>query len=140
MITGNRVSRGRDGIRIEKGHDNLVAHNVVVASPNRHPPRDPEPFIGGTHNVVRGNLVRGSRVDGFVVLKKDTHSLLFGNIAKGAGDDGFDVESRSAKLTSNRAVRNGDLGIEAVFGVIDGGGNIARHNGDPLQCTNIFCS
>jgi parallel beta-helix repeat protein len=140
VITGNRVSRGRDGIRIEKGHDNLVAHNVVVAARTGIRLGIHEPFIGGTHNVVRGNRVRDSRVDGFVVLKKDTHSLLFGNIAKGAGDDGFDVESRSAKLTNNRAVRNGDLGIEAVFGVIDGGGNIARHNGDPLQCTNIFCS
>jgi hypothetical protein len=37
-------------------------------------------------------------------------------------------------------VRNGDLGIEAVRGVIDGGGNVARHNGDPRQCTNIACS
>ena len=32
-----------------------------------------------------------------------------------------------------------DLGIEAVFGVIDGGGNRARGNGDPRQCVNIFC-
>jgi hypothetical protein len=36
-------------------------------------------------------------------------------------------------------VRNHDLGIEAVRGVIDGGGNVARHNGDPRQCTNIVC-
>ena len=74
-----------------------------------------------------------------MVVKKDKHSLLMGNIATGAGDDGFDVESRSANLTSNLAVRNGDLGIEAVFGVIDGGGNRAHGNGNPLQCTNITC-
>ena len=55
------------------------------------------------------------------------------------GDDGFDIASRSAKLTRNRAWRNADLGIEAVRGVIDGGGNIARHNGDSRQCTNIVC-
>jgi parallel beta-helix repeat protein len=140
VIIGNRVSRGRDGIRIEKGHDNLVAHNVVVAARTGIRLGIHEPFIGGARNVVRRNLVRDSRVDGFVVLKKDTDSLLFGNIARGAGDDGFDVESRSATLTRNRAVRNADLGIEAVFGVIDGGGNIARNNGNPAQCTNIFCS
>jgi hypothetical protein len=23
--------------------------------------------------------------------------------------------------------------------VIDGGGNVARHNGDPRQCTHIAC-
>jgi parallel beta-helix repeat protein len=140
VIIGNRVSRGRDGIRIEKGHDNLVAHNVVVAARTGIRLGIHEPFIGGARNVVRRNLVRDSRVDGFVVLKKDTDSLLFGNIARGAGDDGFDVESRSATLTRNRAVRNADLGIEAVFGVIDGGGNIARNNGNPAKCTNIFCS
>ena len=30
VITRNHVSGGRDGIRIEKGHGNLVAHNVVI--------------------------------------------------------------------------------------------------------------
>ena len=60
-------------------------------------------------------------------------------IAAGSADDGFDIASRSAKLTRNRALRNGDLGIEAVRGVIDGGGNIARHNGDPRQCVNVTC-
>ena len=141
VITRNRVSRGREGIRIEKGRGNLVAHNVVIAAHRAgirlgiH-----KPSIGGAHNVVRRNLVRNSVVDGFLVGKKDAHSLLLGNIARGAGDDGFDVESRSATLTRNRAVRNADLGIEAMFGVIDGGGNIARNNGNPAQCTNIFCS
>jgi parallel beta-helix repeat protein len=141
VITRNHVSRGRDGIRIEKGHGNLVANNVVVGARRAgirlgilHP------FLGGAHNLVRGNLVRDSRVDGFLVVKKDRHSLLRSNTAKGAGDDGFDVESGSAKLTSNRALRNHDLGIEAVPGVNDGGGNVARHNGDPRQCTNIACN
>ena len=104
MITRNHVFGGRDGIRIEKGHRNLVAHNVVVHARRagirlgiKHP------LIGGAHNVVRRNLVKGSRDDGFLVGKKDRHSLLKRNIAKRAGDDGFDIESRSAKLTKNRA-------------------------------------
>jgi hypothetical protein len=42
-------------------------------------------------------------------------------------------------LTGNRARRNHDLGIEAVFGVIDGGGNLASGNGDPLQCLSVTC-
>ena len=40
-------------------------------------------------------------------------------------------------LTGNRADRNADLGIEAVEGVVDGGGNRARHNGDPRQCLSV---
>jgi parallel beta-helix repeat protein len=141
VITGNRVSHGRDGIRIEKGHGNLVAHNVVAHTRRagirlgiKHP------FLGGSHNVVRRNLVRDSGADGFAVVRKARNSLLKDNVARGAGDDGFDIESRSMKLTGNRAVRNSDLGIEAVHGVNDGGGNVARHNGDPRQCTNIACN
>jgi parallel beta-helix repeat protein len=140
VIAHNRVSRGRDGIRIEKGHDNLVANNVVT-----HARRAgirlgiPHPFLGGAHNTVRGNLVKASRADGFLVNAKDNHSRLRRNTARGAGDDGFDVQSHTAKLTKNLALRNGDLGIAAVRGVNDGGGNIAHHNGDPRQCTNIAC-
>jgi len=141
VITRNRIFRGESDIGIEKGHGNLVARNVLV-----HPRRTgiylaiQHPPIGGTNNVIRRNLVKGSGGDGFLVRQEDHRSLLKGNIAKGAEDDGFDVRSRSATLTSNRAVRNGDLGIEAVRGVNDGGGNIAHHNGDPRQCTNIACN
>lgn len=140
VITGNRISRGHDGIRIEKGHGNLVAGNVVV-----HAHRAgirlgiPHPLLGGADNVVRGNMVRASRVDGFLVNEKDDHSLLKGNTATGAGDDGFDVRSRTTALIRNRGLGNADLGIAAVRGVNDGGGNIARHNGDPRQCTHIAC-
>jgi hypothetical protein len=49
------------------------------------------------------------------------------------------VESPSTTLTRNVAVHNGDLGIEAVPGVIDGDGNHATGNGNPLQCTNVDC-
>jgi nitrous oxidase accessory protein NosD len=140
VIKRNHVARALDGIRIEKGHGNLVAHNLVAHA--RHAGIRlgiKHPFLGGAHNSVRNNLVRDSRVDDFLVVRKARHSLLKGNVARGAGDDGFDIESPSIKLTSNLAARNGDLGIEAVRGVIDGGGNRARHNGDPRQCTNIVC-
>jgi parallel beta-helix repeat protein len=140
VITRNHVSRGRDGIRIEKGHGNLVAHNLVAHARRagirlgiKHP------FLGGAHNVVRRNRVRDSRVDGFVVVKKDRHSLLKRNVAKGSGDDGFDIESSSTTLTRNRAAHNGGFGIQAVPGVNDGGGNRAHGNGNPLQCVNIVC-
>jgi large repetitive protein len=140
VVRGNRVFRGRDGIRVEKGHDNLVEGNLVVRARKAGIRLGiPHPLLGGAHNIVRRNRVRGSRVDGFLVGKKDRHSVLKDNLARGAGDDGFDVASRTTTLTSNRALRNGDLGIEAVRGVTDGGGNVARHNGDPRQCTNVAC-
>ena len=137
VITRNHFFGGGDGIRIDNGHGNLVAHNVIA---HTHHNGIRIGISAGAHNVVRRNLVRDSHKDGFRVSKKEGHSRLTGNVAKGSGDDGFDIESRSAKLTNNRAVRNHDLGIKAVRGVIDGGGNVARHNGDPRQCTNIACN
>ena len=89
--------------------------------------------------IQRNNLVKDSRKDGFLVGRKGRDNALKGNVAKRSGDDGFDIESRSTKLTSNLAVRNNDLGIEAVPGVIDGGGNEASGNGDLRQCINIVC-
>jgi large repetitive protein len=140
VIAGNRISDGFAGIGIEQGRGNVVARNVVI-DPHRVGIYLglPSPPIGGANNVVRRNRVRGSDVDGFVVNEEDGHSVLRRNVAIDAGDDGFDIASRSTKLTGNRALRNADLGIEAVRGVIDGGGNVARDNGDPRQCTHISC-
>jgi Periplasmic copper-binding protein (NosD) len=134
------VRVGGDGIRIEKGRGNRVAHNVVIGARNGIRLGIRHPFLGGAHNVVRRNLVRDSRADGFLVNKKDDHSVLKRNVAKRSGDDGFDIRSRTARVTGNRALRNADLGIQSVRGVIDGGGNVARHNGDPRQCTHIVCN
>ena len=140
VIARNRVYQAVGGIGIEVGRDNLVARNIVVGA-RRTGIRlgIGEPSLGGSSNVVRGNLVRGGGGDGFVVFRRDDHSLLRRNVAVGAGDDGFDVRSRTTTLTSNRAVRNADLGIEAVRGVIDGGGNRASGDGDPRQCVNVRC-
>jgi large repetitive protein len=138
-IARNRVSRALDSISIDKGRGNRVVGNVVGRA-RKVGIRLGFPGFGGAHNVVRGNLVRGSGTDGYAVSDEDDHSLLKRNVARRNGDDGFDVESDSTTLTKNRAVRNGDLGIEAVAGVTDGGGNKAHGNGDPAQCTNIACN
>jgi parallel beta-helix repeat protein len=140
VIARNRFSRDGDGIAIENARGNLVARNVILdARKSGIYLGLNDPPIGGGDNVVRRNVVRRSGEDGFKVRSKDHHSLLIGNLARRSGDDGFDVESNSAKLVRNRAVGNDALGIEAVFGVIDGGGNLARGNGDPLQCVNVRC-
>jgi large repetitive protein len=140
VIARNRFSRDGDGIAIENARGNLVARNVILdARKSGIYLGLNDPPIGGGDNVVRRNVVRRSGEDGFKVRSKDHHSLLIGNLARRSGDDGVDVESNSTKLVRNRAIGNDALGIEAVFGVIDGGGNLARGNGDPLQCVNVRC-
>ena len=83
-------------------------------------------------------MVKRSGGDGFLVNRKGA-SVLRRNVAIGANGDGFDIESRSTRLANNRAKHNAALGIQAVRGVIDGGGNVARHNGDRRQCIHIAC-
>jgi hypothetical protein len=102
------------------------------------------PAVG---NVVRDNTVNGGALginfrpeSGGVVI--DT--VLQGNRVMGEDDDGIQLHGPSTGLETslvadNLAVHNGDLGIEAVPGTIDGGGNRAAGNGNPLECLNIVC-
>ena len=121
------------GISLEGGTDNLIAHNIIA-------PRHTGIWLDNVDNTVAWrNLLRDAGVDGILVTNA-TDSLLQRNIAIGAGDDGIDVDSPTTTLTRNLALRNGDLGIEAVPGVTDGGGNKARGNGNPVQCTNVDCA
>lgn len=103
VIAGNRSCRDGGGILIERGRGNLVARNVVVRArlDGIHLGLE-EPPVGGANNAVRRDVVRGSGHDGVAVAEHDRRSFLGANIAIAAGDDGFDVESRSARLTSNR--------------------------------------
>jgi parallel beta-helix repeat protein len=139
VIARNRVSRALDSIAIDKGGGNRVVGNVVRRA-RKVGIRLGFPGFGGGNNSVRGNLVRRSRGDGFLVSNEDNGSVLKRNVARRNEGDGFDIGSDSATLTRNRALRNGELGIEAVRGVIDGGLNLARANADTRQCTNISCA
>jgi parallel beta-helix repeat protein len=96
---------------------------------------------GGTAvgNVVRRNEVRDARQDGISVDRVPKRTLVSRNHVVGSGRFGIIVGHRSTTLTKNRAMRNGDLGIKAVEGVIDGGGNRASGNGDKRQCVNVKC-
>jgi large repetitive protein len=143
---GCREDCGGFGLIVGAGEGNLLANNRV-ARPLRDTISvdsfDPDNPTVGT--VVRDNLVRDAGVDGISVGTDGdptavTDTLVLRNTATGAGDDGIDVDSVATTLTRNRAYRNDDLGIEAVPGVTDGGGNKAAGNGNPLQCTNVFCN
>jgi hypothetical protein len=129
------------GLQVGEGERNLFAHNRVrnvgglgidVAS-----------YGAVKDTIIRRNSVRGAGEDGLAVrsvMKKLKGTEVRRNHVFSSGDDGIDVASASTTLTGNEADRNGDLGIETVRGVNDGGGNTAHGNGDPRQCTNIVCN
>jgi hypothetical protein len=77
--------------------------------------------------------------DGLRVDAAARSTRIEGNVANANADDGIDVDGPEAGLADNRADGNGDLGIEAVPGVTDEGGNTASRNGNPLQCLNVAC-
>src|SRR5918994_46124 len=141
LIEGNALRRNGDlGVFMEISDNNRIRKNrmfghpeggvIVITKLTGH---------GAVGNVVRRNYVRGARSSGIAVDNRPKRTLIRRNRVVGSRRHGIIVGSSSTKLTENRALRNGDLGITAVKGVTDGGGNIARHNGDPRQCVNVKC-
>jgi parallel beta-helix repeat protein len=148
VIRDNRVTdtlgcAGECGFAItfEGGSGNLMAANKIARTlwGIRL-----DAFAGpATDTVLRGNVVRDASLDGIAVDMEQvgpvTGTLLQHNLVTGSGDDGIDVSATDTTLARNVANHNGDLGIEAVDGVIDGGHNRAAGNGNPLQCTGVSC-
>jgi hypothetical protein len=150
------------------GHDNLIAHNNLAQYESANGSRGVR-LVGASRNLFRGNRITGAPLgisvetgadnaflrnvvggevqptftfaepDGFQVHAAVTGTLLQNNDVFGFADDGIDVEAPGTVIRRNNAHDNGDLGIEAVAGAVDGGGNTASGNGNPLQCTNVFC-
>lgn len=92
-----------------------------------------------TGNIVSRNAVNSNDADGIRVVAVAHDTLLERNTANRNGADGIHVHSSATTITKNSANDNTNLGIEAVPGVIDGGGNRASGNGNPLQCLNVVC-
>jgi parallel beta-helix repeat protein len=166
VVRGNRVerSRGAEGgfaIPLEHGDHNLIERNSIRYTQRSAISVGFEPGGGnvvrrnrirgagehgilvdfkGKHTLLLGNVIRGAAEDGVLVKSSAKHTLLRGNRSFGANDDGIDIDSAATTLIGNTANRNHDLGIEALPGVTDGGRNKASGNGNPLQCTNVWCS
>lgn len=97
-------------------------------------------FRSSDTNDIEGNVAANNDHDGIVVNGRSDGTLVMANVAVFNGlDDGIDVDNADSTIADNTANENGDLGIEAVAGVTDGGGNRASGNGDPRQCVNVVC-
>jgi len=139
QIRRNRMRGNPEGGVIAEGEGNVFSRNrmfrggggILITIVSR----------GGkaVGNVVRRNEVRNVRASGIAVDPVPKGTLISHNHVVGAGRAGISVGSPSTMITKNRAVRNDGLGIKAVEGVIDGGGNRASGNGDPRQCVNVTC-
>jgi nitrous oxidase accessory protein NosD len=126
-ITHNRIMRNGNGVRVQGDYS-----------------------FGHTRADVRDNRIAANASDGVLVdnAAGADGTVIAGNRTDRNGDDGIGVSLDPAApyldgvevtLAGNRASFNSDLGIEAVVGTTDGGGNRARHNGNPAQCVGVSC-
>jgi parallel beta-helix repeat protein len=87
-----------------------------------------------THNEIRKNTNDG--VHSFV---GSSGNLFSDNHADGNGANGIEILDAGNTLTKDHADGNTNLGISAAAGNVDGGGNKAKHNGNPAQCVGVSC-
>jgi hypothetical protein len=111
VISGNVLNGNFDGIYVPAGRNVVAEHNHVTGTVGAI-------GYGGIGIYARGGLVK--------------HNLVEQN------GDGI-IALGSTIVSHNTANFNQFLGIDADLTVIDGGGNRASGNGNPLQCLNVFC-
>jgi len=121
-VLGNRITRNAgNGVHLDGGSGPYAPAGEV---------RDNRVVRNGNDGIRTTNVGGGDTV-------------IDGNRADRNGDDGIDVDvgeyGGPIVVRANRAFFNLDLGIEADPGTIDGGGNRARHNGNPAQCVGVSC-
>jgi parallel beta-helix repeat protein len=144
LIRRNRFVRNEwFGLRvIEEADRNLIERNTITRAGGDGiavAPRPESRFEPSRGNVLRANRITRSEGDGIFLDAFGAGTILDRNWTLRNLDDGIDVEDPTATLTGNLAYANRDRGIEAVAGVIDGGGNEAWRNGNRAQCLNVAC-
>jgi parallel beta-helix repeat protein len=148
-ITANHTDRNMDsGVLLDRHADsNRIDFNEAAGN-----------GFGGVvvgasdHNTVLDNMTDHNPGSGVVVTDNARATLVQGNHANNNGgtppgctpqcpllNDGIHVDATTTTLRSNVADSNADLGIDAVHRVIDGGGNEAHANGNPLKCKTVLC-
>jgi nitrous oxidase accessory protein NosD len=130
------------GISLEGGTGNAIERNTMQRTAEagiRLAAFEPD-TPPAVDNVVRSNTITDSATDGILVEATATGTLVEHNVTSANADDGIEIDNPTTTLTRNTADDNGDLGIEAIAGVFDGGHNRAASNNNPAQCSNVACS
>jgi parallel beta-helix repeat protein len=135
VVQANDTYANGRGLSLDEGSANEVAGN---SSHNNVLGISVENSAGWTlfsrleRNAVSGNSDDGIRVTdrGLVSGLSTIGTLLAGNVADANGGDGIDVQigDPATRLVGNSASGNHEIGIAALAGVRDGGGNVAIGN------------
>lgn len=96
-------------------------------------------FFNTDTSLLKGNNTRLNTSDGIQTDSASTGNQLVKNHSNKNGHDGVHVAGAGNTITKNHADKNVNLGIFALAGNTDGGGNSAHLNGNPLQCSGVVC-
>jgi hypothetical protein len=148
VVEYNRVIGGDIGISIN-GSANIARRNLVLGARQVGIQVWTDYNSVSSDNVLLNNTVSRGALDGIVVwhricdefgcFEPAVRTLLRHNRTRYNAGDGIRVGAPQTTLVRNIARHNGDLGIEAVAGVTDGGENRAALNGNPAQCVGVVC-
>jgi hypothetical protein len=136
-VSHNRIETGCvvcEGLSLGEVHGAVISHNVVTgggcncAGISAFSATSTDSRLA--HNTVTG-MGYGITVSGDFDVFHNTSSF--------NDYDGIQVSGEGSTLTRNTANFNGELGIYAAPGTLDGGGNRARGNGNPAQCVGVRC-
>jgi len=133
VIERNVVSGGTlSGITVYLSEGARVARNLVSGGGD-------ERILVRTSDgaVIERNVVSGSYLG--IHVETSSGALVERNQVSHVNGDGI-VVGPSVVVTRNVASFNAGLGIYGEPGVVDGGGNKAFGNGNPLQCLNVVCN
>ena len=89
---------------------------------------------------MAGNIVTATRSTEFISAIRPAASSIAGNRIDRNGDDGIDVDNPRRRSPATTPGGTATSGSRPLLGTL-GGGNWAKHNGNPLQCVpGSLCS
>ncbi len=142
IVRYNDVRFNPGGVELDSTSDSVVEHNIASFGGNG---------IGlagdSLRNRVANNTANDNGGDGVSVevTAVDLNGTPIGgnvieaNTAHGNGGSGVAVLGGGHVITGNAANNNGAWGVSADELSIDGGGNTAAGNAEPLQCEHVVC-
>lgn len=141
VLRGNDVRFNSTGIDLHQSSGNRIESNDASDSSSTGIALGSESL----NNVVTLNTASGNSAEGISVeaevLPESTEpgNIIDRNTAGNNSSDGISVNKAGHRISANTANNNGGWGIYAETGNVDGGGNRASGNTEPMQCYQISC-
>jgi parallel beta-helix repeat protein len=140
-VYGNIVTYNESGVELDSSNSNVIEANDVTGSRAAGISME-----DSSANQVLSNIANATGSNGIFATRENPEAeetllgrnIIDGNRAHDNLTNGIFVEIPGARVSNNRTFRNFGYGIKGVPGV-RGAGNLARDNGEPLQCLYVRC-